>query len=108
MLFLQLKQTIKQNNKKPHHSFLCRESHRYLTQRELYISKKGLSQLYFDFLVINSSWICQTFLLRVSTRIELNVHPFNLKIWMLKMECNAVDMHLKRFSKAEVLGVFLR
>lgn len=95
----------KKTTKKPHHSFLCRGSHRYLTKRELYICKKGSSQLYFGFLVIQSFWVCQTF--QSFSKNRVNVHPFNLEIWTLKMKCNTVDMHFIRFSKAEeILGGF--
>lgn len=70
-----------------------------------------MSQLYFGFLLVNRFGVCQAFLLlKGSARLELNVHSFDLKIWTLKMKCNAVDMHFMRFSKAEEIlcEVFLR
>lgn len=46
------------------------------------------------------------FLLKGATRIELDVHSFDLKIQTLKMKCNAVNMHLMRFSKAEEMQLW--
>lgn len=82
-----------------------------ITGRELYSCKKGMSQLYFGFLLVHRFWVWHAFLLlKGSARIELNVHSFDLKIWTLKIKCNAVGMHFMRFSKAkEIVGwVFLR
>lgn len=77
-----------------------------ITGRQLYSCNKGMSQLYFGFLLVGKFWVCQAFLLlKGSARIELNVHSFDLKIQTLKMKCNAVDMHLMMFIKAEeILG----